>query len=226
MTENLKTIRSIPMTLENAPSRLIVRGEVYMPKKSFEKLNARQEAEGKPLFANPRNAAAGSLRQLDPKIAAQRGLDIYIFNIQLIEGVEFATHEESLSYLENLKFKVIPHKNLKNVSEIVAHVAAIDQDREKLTCDIDGAVIKVNDLNQRARMGSTALPWPMKAPVLSSPERCGSASALMRKIPRHSGFFRRFPKSGAGNPKYFCRISIAIPDTIRYNRLDNRLTIR
>ena len=83
VTENLKTIRSVPMRIENAPPRLIVRGEVYMPKKSFEKLNARQEEEGKPLFANPRNAAAGSLRQLDPKICAQRGLDIYIFNIQL-----------------------------------------------------------------------------------------------------------------------------------------------
>ena len=92
VTENLKTIRSIPMTIENAPPRLIVRGEVFMPKKSFEKLNARQEDEGKPLFANPRNAAAGSLRQLDPKICAQRGLDIFIFNIQLCDGVEFNTH--------------------------------------------------------------------------------------------------------------------------------------
>ena len=156
VTENLKTIRSIPMTLENAPARLIVRGEVFMPKKSFHKLNERQEAEGKPLFANPRNAAAGSLRQLDSKIAASRALDAYIFNIQLIEGVEFATHEESLSYLENLKFKVIPHKTLSSVQEIVDHVASIDQNREKLTCDIDGAVIKVNDLNQRTRMGSTA----------------------------------------------------------------------
>ena len=156
VTENLKTIRSIPMTIENAPPRLIVRGEVFMPKKSFHKLNERQEAEGKPLFANPRNAAAGSLRQLDPKIAASRGLDIYIFNIQLIEGVEFSSHEETLSYLENLKFKVIPHKTLNNVEEIVAQVASIDRNREKLTCDIDGAVIKVNDLSQRGRMGSTA----------------------------------------------------------------------
>ena len=156
VTENLKTIRSIPMTLENAPSRLIVRGEVFMPKKSFHKLNERQEAEGKPLFANPRNAAAGSLRQLDSKIAASRGLDIYIFNIQLIEGVEFSTHAETLQYLENLKFKVIPHKTLNSVQEIVDHVAAIDEGREKLTCDIDGAVIKVNDLSQRSRMGSTA----------------------------------------------------------------------
>ena len=156
VTENLKTIRSIPMTIENAPPRLIVRGEVFMPKKSFHKLNERQEAEGKPLFANPRNAAAGSLRQLDSKIAAKRGLDIYIFNIQLVEGVEFATHAETLSYLESLKFKVIPHKTLRSVREIVSYVASIDENREKLTCDIDGAVIKVNDLNQRTRMGSTA----------------------------------------------------------------------
>ena len=99
VTENLKTIRSIPMTLTGAPSRLIVRGEVFMPKKSFEKLNLRQEELGKPLFANPRNAAAGSLRQLDPKIAAKRGLDIYVFNVQLADGVEFTGHTQSLEYL-------------------------------------------------------------------------------------------------------------------------------
>ena len=156
VTENIKTIRSVPMNLENAPSRLIVRGEVFMPKKSFEKLNARQEAEGKPLFANPRNAAAGSLRQLDSKIAAQRGLDIYIFNIQLAEGVEFTSHEASLNYLKSLKFKVIPFRKLKNIDEIVAQVAYINDTRETLTCDIDGAVIKVDDLAQRQRLGTTA----------------------------------------------------------------------
>ena len=156
VTENIKTIRSVPMNLENAPRRLIVRGEVFMPKKSFEKLNARQEAEGKPLFANPRNAAAGSLRQLDPKIAAQRGLDIYIFNIQLAEGVEFTSHEATLNYLKSLKFKVIPFKKLNNIEKIVAQVAAINETREQLTCDIDGAVIKVDDLAQRQRLGATA----------------------------------------------------------------------
>jgi len=109
VTENLKTIRSIPMTIDNAPPRLIVRGEVFMPKKSFHRLNDEQEKLGKPLFANPRNAAAGSLRQLDPKIAAKRGLDIYVFNVQLAEGVEFKTHAESLEYLKSLKFKVIPY---------------------------------------------------------------------------------------------------------------------
>ncbi len=156
VTENIKTIRSVPMNLENAPRRLIVRGEVFMPKKSFEKLNARQEAEGKPLFANPRNAAAGSLRQLDSKIAAQRGLDIYIFNIQLAEGVEFTSHEATLNYLKNLKFKVIPFKKLNNIEKIVAQVAAINETREQLTCDIDGAVIKVDDLAQRQHLGATA----------------------------------------------------------------------
>ena len=156
VTENLKTIRAIPMSIENAPPRLIVRGEVFMPKKSFEKLNARQEAEGKPLFANPRNAAAGSLRQLDPKVAAKRGLDIYIFNIQLAEGVEFSSHSESLEYLKNLHFKVIPHKKLDSISAIDAEVEAINENREKLPCDIDGAVIKVDNLSQREQLGATA----------------------------------------------------------------------
>lgn len=156
VTENLKTIRSIPMMLENAPHRLIVRGEVFMPKKSFEALNARQEEEGKPLFANPRNAAAGSLRQLDPKIAAKRGLDIYIFNVQLVEGVAFTGHSESLDYLKKLKFKVIPHKKLVSTEEIDREVEAINEHREKLICDIDGAVIKVDDFAQRERLGATA----------------------------------------------------------------------
>ena len=156
VTENLKTIRSIPMAIENAPARLIVRGEVFMPKKSFHKLNERQEAEGKPPFANPRNAAAGSLRQLDPKIAAKRGLDIYIFNIQLIEGVAFSTHTQTLEYLKSLKFKVIPQKTLGSIAEINAEVAAINDRREKLICDIDGAVIKLDDLSIRETLGTTA----------------------------------------------------------------------
>ncbi|MBE6986001.1 MAG: NAD-dependent DNA ligase LigA [Ruminococcaceae bacterium] len=156
VTENLKTIRSIPMMLEGAPERLIVRGEVFMPKKSFEALNERQEAEGKPLFANPRNAAAGSLRQLDPKIAAKRGLDIYIFNIQLAEGVEFSTHEQTLEYLRRLHFKVIPFALKSKVQDVIDHVLSINETRDQLSCDIDGAVIKVNDLSQREKMGATA----------------------------------------------------------------------
>ena len=156
VTENLKTIRSIPMNIENAPPRLIVRGEVFMPKKSFEKLNEEQEKLGKPLFANPRNAAAGSLRQLDPKIAAKRGLDILVFNVQLAEGVTFTTHQESLDFLRQLRFKVIPSPILSTVSDICREVESINENREKLTCDIDGAVIKVNDLSLRDRLGATA----------------------------------------------------------------------
>jgi DNA ligase (NAD+) len=156
VTENLKTIRSIPMTLESAPKRLIVRGEVFMPKASFTRLNEQQEREGKALFANPRNAAAGSLRQLDPKIAASRMLDIYIFNVQMAEGVEFKNHRESLEFLQKLKFKVIPFAVLGNANEIVDHVMQINENRENLTCDIDGAVIKVDDVAQRQKMGTTA----------------------------------------------------------------------
>ncbi len=156
VTENLKTIRSIPMNIVGAPERLIVRGEVYMPKKSFEMLNQRQEKEGKPLFANPRNAAAGSLRQLDPKVAAKRSLDILIFNVQYAEGVHFETHEESLQFLQKLQFKVIPWKTCCQISEIQEQVMAIDAGRENLPCDIDGAVIKVNDIDLRQKLGATA----------------------------------------------------------------------
>ena len=156
VTENLKTIHSIPMVIEGAPSRLIVRGEVYMPKKSFEKLNARQEEEGKPLFANPRNAAAGSLRQLDPKIAASRGLDILVFNVQLADGVTFESHSQSLEFLQKLQFKVIPWKVLSGVDDINAQVLSINDNRQDLACDIDGAVIKVNDLSLREKLGTTA----------------------------------------------------------------------
>lgn len=156
VTENLKTIRSIPMRLENAPERLIVRGEVFMPKKQFAALNQQQEDEGKQLFANPRNAAAGSLRQLDPKIAAKRGLDIYVFNMQLAEGVSFDDHSESLDYLKRLRFKTIPSEIIRDPEAVWQRVLAINEERESLSCDIDGAVIKVCDFSQRDALGTTA----------------------------------------------------------------------
>ena len=156
VTENLKTIPSIPMVIENAPQKLIVRGEVFMPKAVFEKLNEKQEREGKALFANPRNAAAGSLRQLDPKIAAQRSLDIMIFNVQYAEDTEFQTHSQSLQMLRDLKFKVVPWKLCNNVEDICAEVLRINEDRQLLSCDIDGAVIKVDAINIREELGTTA----------------------------------------------------------------------
>ena len=156
VTENLRTIRSIPMTIPDTPGRLIVRGEVYMPKKSFEALNAHQEAEGKPLFANPRNAAAGSLRQLDSKITAQRALDAYIFNIQLSDAGAFSRHSESLDYLRERHFKVIPSEIINDKNAIIRQVSQINESRAQLPCDIDGAVIKVDNLKLRNDLGSTA----------------------------------------------------------------------
>ncbi len=156
VTENLRTVRSIPMRLENAPARLIVRGEVFMPKAVFEKLNEARQASGEPLFANPRNAAAGSLRQLDPKVAAKRQLDILVFNLQLAEGVQFTTHAETLDYLRSLRFKVIPYTLCSHQEEIDACVQAIDEGRYDLSYDIDGAVVKLNSLDGRAQLGSTA----------------------------------------------------------------------
>ncbi len=156
VTENLRTIRSIPMAISDAPPRLIVRGEVFMPKSSFAKLNERQEEEGKPLFANPRNAAAGSLRQLDSKITAKRGLDIMVFNVQLAEGITFTSHSESLQFLEKLHFKVVPWTLHNSTASICEQIASINDNREQLSCDIDGAVIKVNDLSLRGTLGATA----------------------------------------------------------------------
>ena len=156
VTENLRTIRSIPMTLQNAPNRLIVRGEVFMPKKTFRSLNETLEENGEKTFANPRNAAAGSLRQKDPKITAKRKLDILIFNIQLAEGMSFQSHRESLEYLKQLHFKVIPYQCLSDASEIQKEISRINLEREKYTCDIDGAVIKLDDLAAREVLGATA----------------------------------------------------------------------
>ena len=156
VTENLKTIRSIPMTLENAPARLIVRGEVYMSKKTFRTLNAALEENGEKTFANPRNAAAGSLRQKDPKVTAKRKLDILVFNVQLAEGVTFTSHCETLEYLKSLRFKVIPYKKLSDPKKIEEEILRINEEREKLPCDIDGGVVKLDDLAQRELLGATA----------------------------------------------------------------------
>lgn len=156
VTENLRTIRSIPMALPEKLPRLIVRGEVYMARSVFEEINALRELQGNPLMANPRNAAAGSLRQLDPKICAERRLDIQIFNLQMAEGREFSTHAGTLDYLASQRFKVIPHATLSGVSACQAEISRINDERLKYPFDIDGAVIKINTLSDRAVLGSTA----------------------------------------------------------------------
>lgn len=156
VTENLRTIRSIPMTLPDKLPRLIVRGEVYMARQVFEEINAQREIEGKPLMANPRNAAAGSLRQLDPKVAAQRRLDIAIFNLQLAEGKSFSTHTETIDYLASQHFKVIPHVCLSDPSVILEEIRRLGEERMAFPFDIDGAVLKIDLLSQRRLLGSTA----------------------------------------------------------------------
>ncbi len=155
VTENVKTIKSIPHKLKE-PLNITVRGEVFISKNEFDKLNEEREVLGKTLFANARNAAAGSLRQLDAKITSQRPLDIYIFNVQKTENKTWNSHWEELNYLSNLGFNVVPFRKLcKNIDEAVEAVTEIGENREKLSFGIDGAVIKVDDLSLREELGTT-----------------------------------------------------------------------
>ena len=156
ITENLKTIKTIPQELKE-PIDIIVRGEVFIGSKEFEELNEKRQLEEEPLFANARNAAAGSLRQLDSSIAAQRPLNIYIFNVQKCDSIKFNSHHESLLYLEKLGFNVNPVKILcNNCEEVINAINKIGEDRNNLSFGIDGAVIKVDDLELREITGQTA----------------------------------------------------------------------
>lgn len=156
VTENLKTIKTIPKELPE-PINIIVRGEVFIGKKEFEKMNEERELNEEKTFANARNAAAGSLRQLDTKITKQRPLDIYIFNVQKIEGKEFNSHFEELNYLKKLGFNVNPVLiPCNNIPEAIEAINKIGEEREELTFGIDGAVIKVDDLKLREKMGTTS----------------------------------------------------------------------
>lgn len=157
VTQNLKTVRSIPLSLPEDLPLLEVRGEVYMPRGVFEDLVKKQEENDEQPFKNPRNAAAGSLRQKDPKIAASRKLDIFVFNVQRIEGRELTAHKQSLDYLKSLGFKTIPdYKRVSTADEIIARIEEIGEVRYTLPFDIDGVVIKVDDFAQRETLGYTA----------------------------------------------------------------------
>ena len=156
VTQNLKTIKSIPLILKENLPLIEVRGEVFISKNDFLEINEEQEALGQQLFANPRNAAAGSLRQLDPKITATRKLDIYIFNIQRIEGTTFNTHHETLEYMKSLGLKVSPgYKVCSSIQDAFDEINTIGEQRGELPFEIDGAVVKVNSLKQREVLGST-----------------------------------------------------------------------
>ena len=157
VTANLKTIRSIPLTLREALPLLEVRGEVYMPRDSFFELVKAQEENDEQPFKNPRNAAAGSLRQKQSAVTAKRKLDIFIFNLQQCEGREFATHDETLQFLSSMGFRVIPDRKIcKTTEEIVDAIKAIGDSRQSLPFDIDGVVVKLNPLAQRDAIGSTS----------------------------------------------------------------------
>lgn len=157
VTANIRTIRTIPEKLRNAPQFLEVRGEVYMPLSSFSELTEQQELNGETPFKNPRNAAAGSLRQKDSKVTAKRKLDMFVFNVQQVRGKEFKSHIESLDYLKELGFRTVPdYKCCTSYEEIEAEIQHIGQSRADFPFDIDGAVVKVNSLEQRKVMGETA----------------------------------------------------------------------
>jgi len=157
ITTNLRTIRSIPLKLRESIEFLEVRGEVYLPVEDFLELNEKQEILGGKIFANPRNAAAGSLRQLDPKIASERKLSIFVFNVQQVRGVEFSTHSESLEYLKKMGFKVSPGFYIcKNIDDVISKVEIIGGLRGNDSYEIDGAVVKVDSLVQREELGSTS----------------------------------------------------------------------
>lgn len=154
VSENLKTVRTIPMKTKDALPHLEVRGEVYMPREAFAALNEKREAEGEQLFANPRNAAAGSLRQLDSKVTASRRLDIFVFNVQAAEGIEFSSHIESLEYLKSQGFHIIDGiRRASSAEEIISAIEEIGAARDNLPYDIDGVVIKADSLAERKLLG-------------------------------------------------------------------------
>ncbi|CEQ05007.1 DNA ligase [[Clostridium] sordellii] len=156
ITQNLKTVKTIPLKIDDK-EEIIVRGEVYIAKENFEKINEQQEKNGLQLFANPRNLAAGTLRQLDSKLTAKRPLDIFIFNLEYIQNERFKTHSQSLEYLSNLGFKVSPNfKICKTIEEVIEYIEYWTVNRSDLSFEIDGMVIKVNDLEEREQMGYTA----------------------------------------------------------------------
>ena len=156
ITENLKTIKSIPLKIDDAPELLIVRGEVFMPKAVFESLNEEREIRGEKLFANPRNAAAGTMRQLDPKVVSSRKLDILVFRILLVKGISFTRDSEALEYLKEKRFKVIPYKVCSDFESCMAEINRLGEERDSFPFGIDGAVVNLNSLSERERLGSTS----------------------------------------------------------------------
>ncbi|WP_295196955.1 NAD-dependent DNA ligase LigA [Veillonella sp.] len=156
VTANVRTIQSVPLFIENAPPYIEIRGEAYMPHKEFARINEEREAAGLPTFVNPRNAAAGSLRQLDPAVTASRNLDFFAYAIGMVDGADIHTQEELLKALESYHFHVNPHYRLyHSIDDVVARIAYWDEERHNLPYDTDGMVIKVNSFDDQEQLGAT-----------------------------------------------------------------------
>ncbi len=227
VTENLRTVRSLPLRIENAPERLIVRGEVYMSKAVFEELNARRELKGEPLLANPRNAAAGSMRQLDPKVAASRKLDIICFNMQYSSDEKYLSHTETLDAMRSMGFPVVPYKKFNDIKDCVERIRWLGENRGDLPYDMDGAVIKLDSLSQRAALGSTAKaprwavafkypPEKKESRVLDIVVQVGRTGVLtpqaLEDAARQSGTTAAAPT--LHNPDNIDRLDLRIGDTV------------
>lgn len=232
VTANVRAIRSIPKKLKNAPEFLEVRGEVYMPHETFRKLCAEQELLGTAPFKNPRNAAAGSLRQKDPKVTAGRGLAIFVFNVQQIRGRELRSHAESLDYLKSLGLPVSPRYHIvHDIEQAIAEIEQIGRNRAALDFDMDGAVIKVNDFAQRQQMGSTnkfprwavAFKYPpeVKETVLRSIEVAVGRTGVLTPTACFDPVFlagTTVSRATLHNEDFIRQLGLCIGDTIRVRK--------
>ena len=175
VTENLRTVRSLPLRIEHAPERLIVRGEVYMSKSVFEQLNAEREITGEPPLANPRNAAAGSMRQLDPQIAASRKLDIICFNLQYSSDGGYETHAETLDAMREMGFPVVPYTHYDNIHDCVERIEWLGENRGELAYDMDGAVIKSTPCASARPSAARPRRPAGRSPISTRPKRSRAA---------------------------------------------------
>ena len=212
VTANVRAIKKIPKKLKNAPEFLEVRGEVYMPHEAFQHLCAEQELQGAAPFKNPRNAAAGSLRQKDAKITGSRGLSIFVFNVQQVRGKELTTHAESLDYLKSLGLPVSPRYHIvHDIEDAIKEIEQIGQNRSKLDFDMDGAVIKVNHFAQRDRMGSTNK-FPRWAIAFKFPPE--EKTTLLRDITVQVGRHGQADAGGGDGPRCWWRGSTVARATL------------
>lgn len=217
VTHNLLTVENLPKTLSGAPARFVVRGEIYMPKTTFEALNDQRERDGQPLLANPRNAAAGSLRQLDARVAAQRGLRLLVFNIQEMDNAPFTAHSEALEWLESIGFPVTARAVYQNADDILGEIARLGASRDAFPFDMDGAVVKIDSLALRRDLGTTSK-YPRWAVAYKYPP--DQKPTVLKEILIQVG------RTGVLTPKALLEPVRLAGTTVRYATLHNEDFIR